>query len=80
MLHGVRSDGVAGLEQFEPGWLAALHYADAVTMWSDAVTDAEYAALAAHWDEGQVVEITQVIGLFNYFNRINNALRVEITR
>ena len=80
MLHGVRSDGSAGLEQFEPGWRAALGYADAVTTRSDAVTDEEYAALAGRWDEGQIVEITQVIGLFNYFNRFNNALRVETTR
>jgi len=65
---------------FEPGWRAALQYADAVTGRSDAVTDEEYAALAGHWDEGQVVEITQVIGLFSYFNRFNNALRVEPTR
>ena len=80
MLHGVRSAGAAGWEPFEPGWRAALQYADAVTGRSDAVTDEEYAALAGHWDEGQVVEITQVIGLFSYFNRFNNALRVEPTR
>ena len=80
MLHGVRSDGTAGLEQFEPAWRAALLYADAVTADGNAVSDAVYAALAGHWDEGQVVEITQVIGLFAYFNRFNNALRVEITR
>ena len=36
--------------------------------------------LAAGWDEGQIVEITQVIGLFSYFNRFNNALRVDITK
>jgi len=80
MLHGVRSEGSAGLGQFDPGWRAALCYADAVTTRSDAVTDEEYAALAAHWDEGQIVEITQVVGLFNDFNRFNNALRVEITK
>ena len=80
MLHGERSDGAAGLEPIEPGRRAALQYADAVTGRSDAVTDEEYAALAGHWDEGQVVEITQVIGLFSYFNRFNNALRVEPTR
>ena len=80
MLHGVRSDGVAGLEQFEPAWGAALRYADAMTLGGGEVSDPVYAALAAHWDEGQVVEITEVIGLFNYFNRLTNALRVEITR
>jgi alkylhydroperoxidase family enzyme len=80
MLHGVRSDGGTGLEGFEPGWRAALRWADAVTVDSNEVTDELYAALAGHWDEGQIVEITEVIGLFNYFNRLNNALRVEITK
>ncbi len=79
MLHGVRSDGGAGLEQFEPAWRAALRYADAVTAESNGVSDELYAALAAEWDEGQIVEITQVIGLFAYFNRFNNALRVAVT-
>jgi len=80
MLHGVRSDGVAGLEPFEPAWRAALRYADTMTLGGGEVPDPVYAELAAHWDEGQVVEITEVIGLFNYFNRLTNALRVEITR
>ena len=80
MLHGVRSDGPTGLERFEPAWRAALTWADAVVADGNAVPDATYAALAAAWDEGQNVEITQVIGLFSYFNRFNNALRVEITK
>jgi alkylhydroperoxidase family enzyme len=80
MLHGVRSDDAAGCEQFEPAWRAALAYADAITRRSDAVSDEEFAALSGYWDEGQVVEITLVVGLFNYFNRFNNALRVDITK
>jgi alkylhydroperoxidase family enzyme len=80
MLHGVRSDGQEGLEQFEPAWRAALLYADALTQSGHAVTDGLYAALATHWDPGEVVEITAVIGLFTYFNRFNDALRVEVTR
>ena len=80
MLHGVRSDGTAGLEQFEAGWRAALRYADAVTASGQAVTDELYAALAAHWDQGEIVEITAVVGLFSYFNRFNDALRVAVTK
>jgi alkylhydroperoxidase family enzyme len=37
-------------------------------------------AVARHWNEGEIVEITMVIGLFAYFNRFNDALRVEVTR
>ncbi len=80
MVRGVRSDGDAGLEQLEPAWRAALRYADAVTRSGHAVTDELYAELARHWDRGQVVEITLVIGLFAYFNRFNDALRVEVTK
>ena len=80
MVEGVRSAGNAGLEQFEPAWRAAFAYADAMSASGHAVTDELYGALAAHWDRGQIVEITAVIGLFNYFNRFNDALRVEVTR
>ena len=48
MVRGVRSDGTAGLERFEPAWRVALHYADAVTESGHAVTDALYAELARH--------------------------------
>jgi alkylhydroperoxidase family enzyme len=32
------------------------------------------------WDPGQIVEITMVIGMTEYFNRFNNSLRVEPTK
>ena len=80
MLSGVRSDGAEGLEQFEPAWRAALRYADATTRDGNAVSDELFASLAGHWDTGQIVEITMVIGLFAYFNRFTEALRVAVTR
>ena len=80
MVRGLRTDGVGGLEQFESSWRAAFAYADAVTESGHAVSDELYAALAQHWDAGQIVEITLVLGLFAYFNRFNDALRVEVTR
>jgi alkylhydroperoxidase family enzyme len=36
--------------------------------------------LSSHWQSAQVVEITAVIALFNYFNRFANALEVPPTR
>ena len=80
MLQGVRGDEERGLEELEPAWRAALQYADAVTESGHAVTDEIYATLARHWDAGQIVEITLVIGLFAYFNRFTEALRVEVTK
>ena len=80
MVRGVRRDGAAGLEQLEPAWRSALHYADAVTRGGHAVTDELYGSLAGHWDAGQIVEITLVIGLFAFFNRFTDALRVAVTK
>ena len=72
--------GGAALERLEPGWRAALEYADVVHVSGHLVTDELYAKLRAAWDEGQIVEITLVIGMTEYFNRFNDSLRVEPTR
>jgi len=72
--------GGAALERLEPGWRAALEYADIVHVSGHLVTDDLYAKLRAAWDEGQIVEITLVIGMTEYFNRFNDSLRVEPTR
>ncbi len=72
--------GRAALERLEPGWRAALEYADVVHVSGHLVTDDLYAKLRAAWDEGQIVEITLVIGMTEYFNRFNDSLRVEPTR
>lgn len=39
-----------------------------------------YERLRTTWDDGQIVEITLVIGLTEYFNRFNDSLRVEPTK
>jgi alkylhydroperoxidase family enzyme len=80
MLAAVQRDDPEGLATFDPAWAAALRFADAMQGDATDVSDALYAELAAHWAPEQVVEITMVIGLFAYFNRFNNALRVEVTR
>jgi uncharacterized peroxidase-related enzyme len=67
-------------DDFEPGWRAALSFADAMTPSSGDVTDEIYAELARWWTAPQIVEITSVIGFFNYFNRFAEALRIPVTR
>ena len=42
--------------------------------------DIAWGILRSRFDEGQLVEIAAVAGLFNYFNRFNDALRVEPTK
>ena len=44
------------------------------------VDDEFWAGLREHFDEGEIIELAAVIGLFNYFNRFNNALKMEPTK
>jgi len=59
---------------------AALAFAEQMSVGTGRVRGDVHEALAAHFDPGQIVEIAAVAGLFNYFNRFNNALEVEVTR
>jgi len=65
---------------FDPAWRAAMDYAGAVTRGGGKVPDELFARLAAHWNVPQIVEITAVVALFNYFNRFANALDIPRTR
>ncbi len=81
---GATPEQIAGLLDFENGALgdaekAALRYGRRVTR-DVAVSDEIFAELRRHFDEGEIVEITCVLGLFAYFNLFNEALRVETER
>lgn len=58
----------------------ALRYARALTLQPQAIDDALFAAVREHYDEGQIVEISAMAGLFNYFNRVNDALQMQPTK
>lgn len=58
----------------------ALELAERMTLSGHAVDDDLWQRLNAFYDEGEIVELASVIGLFNYFNRWNDALRTDITR
>ena len=59
---------------------AALRLAETVTRDAHALSDEQFAELRGYYSEGEIVELLCAIGLFNYFNRFNNALRMEPTR
>ncbi|MDE3200991.1 MAG: carboxymuconolactone decarboxylase family protein, partial [Acidobacteriota bacterium] len=59
---------------------AALQLAETVTVDPHAVSDEQFEGLKNHYSEGEIVELLCAIGLFNYFNRFNNALRMEPTK
>jgi hypothetical protein len=44
------------------------------------VSDEQFAELRGFYSEGEIVELLCAIGLFNYFNRFNNALQMEPTK
>jgi uncharacterized peroxidase-related enzyme len=67
-------------EDFTPAEKAALRLAETVTRDAHAVTDQQFAELRTFYSEGEVVELLCAIGLFNYFNRFNNALKMEPTK
>jgi uncharacterized peroxidase-related enzyme len=67
-------------EDFTLAEKAALRLAETVTRDAHAVTDDQFAELRGFYSEGEIVELLCAIGLFNYFNRFNNALKMEPTK
>jgi len=59
---------------------AAFAYARQLTLDAHGVDDALFGRLRRHYDEGEIVEISAMAGLFNYFNRVNDALLMEPTK
>lgn len=65
---------------FTPAEKAALRLAETVTRDAHALSDEQFTELRDFYSEGEIVELLCAIGLFNYFNRFNNALKIEPTR
>ena len=83
---GATDETIAELEAWEasgaftPAEKAALAFAEQMTRDAQRVDDATWSALKEHYSDSEIVELAAVTGLFNYFNRFNDALNVEITR
>ncbi len=67
-------------DDFTPAEKTALRLAETVTRDANAVSDEQFTELRGFYSEGEIVELLCAIGLFNYFNRFNNALRMEPTK
>jgi alkylhydroperoxidase family enzyme len=67
-------------EDFTAAEKAALRLAETVTRDANTVSDEQFAELRGFYSEGEIVELLSAIGLFNYFNRFNNALKMESTK
>jgi uncharacterized peroxidase-related enzyme len=69
-----------GNAMFSEAEQAAIHLAEVMTQDSHNYSDADLQQLKRFYSEGEIVELTAAIGLFNYFNRVNNVLQMEPTR
>ena len=67
-------------DDFTPAEKAALCLAETVTRNANSVSEEQFAELRGFYSEGEIVELLCAIGLFNYFNRFNNALKMESTK
>lgn len=67
-------------QDFSPSEKAALRLAETVTRNAHSVSDAQFAELRSSYTEGEIVELLCAIGLFNYFNRFNDALQMQPTK
>ena len=67
-------------DDFTAAEKVALRLAERMTIDSHTVNDELWSELRRHYDEGEIIELAAAIGLFNYFNRFNNALRMEPTK
>ncbi len=76
--HGDTRGGTHGVDLFDERTLAALSYADAMTL-SD-VDEACFARVAEQFDADELVELTAKIAWENSSARFNRALRIESQR
>lgn len=58
---------------------AAVEFALAMTRDSVHVPEELFVRLRKHYSEAEIVEIGCVTGIFNFFNRFNNALQMDLT-
>jgi len=56
--------------------LVALRFAEIMTTGARDVDETLWDELQAHFDDGEIVELATVIGLFNFFNRFADALQI----
>lgn len=56
--------------------LVALRFAEMMTTGARDIDEALWDELQAHFDDGEIVELAAVIGLFNFFNRFADALQI----
>ena len=63
---------------FDDGERAALRFARDASLVPNEVTPAHFVELRTYWDDGQIVEILAVVGLFGFLNRWNDTMATQL--
>jgi uncharacterized peroxidase-related enzyme len=83
-LRGVDEAKIAEIWNFERSPLydaaerSALRFARDASVVPNAVTPAHFDDLRVYWDDGQIVEILAVVGLFGFLNRWNDTMATDL--
>ena len=72
-------DGDLAAGGFDQALAAALTYAERMTRNAHTVTGEIFDGLKRHYTDKQILELTCVVGLTNYWNRFTTALRVDLS-
>ena len=65
-------------ELFTDAERAALDLAAAASSVPNGVTDALFARVQEHWDDGQIVEIMAVVAMYGFLNRWNDTMSTKL--
>lgn len=83
-MRGVPEEKIAEIWNFERSPLysdaerAALRLARDASVVPNEVTREHFDEVLRHWDDGQIVEIMSVVGLFGFLNRWNDTMSTEL--
>ena len=83
-MRGVDEAKIAEIWNFERSPLyddaerSALRFARDASVVPNAVTPSHFEDLRKHWDDGQIVEILAVVGLFGFLNRWNDSMATDL--
>jgi alkylhydroperoxidase family enzyme len=75
-----RGDDYIASPLFDDRQKAAIRWADVVTKMTARDDEAAFAAMKRHFSEQQIVELTVFCGMWNYSNRLCEALHVDLER
>ncbi|TMK66357.1 MAG: carboxymuconolactone decarboxylase family protein [Actinobacteria bacterium] len=83
-MRGVPDEKIAAIWNFERSSLfsdaerAALRFARDASVVPNEVTPTHFEDLRKHWDDGEIVEMLAVVGLFGFLNRWNDSMATDL--